>query len=84
TPFSCSVDLFILTATAFAPTIHKAVTPALSEVWKVLLLYCNVTFVLLLTIICLAGMTFGCSADLFILTATAFAPTMHKAVTPAL
>ncbi|PIO11136.1 hypothetical protein AB205_0012870 [Aquarana catesbeiana] len=28
TPFSCSVDLFILTATAFAPTIYKAVTPA--------------------------------------------------------
>ncbi|PIO09551.1 hypothetical protein AB205_0172750, partial [Aquarana catesbeiana] len=32
TPFSCSADLFILTATAFAPTIHKAVTPVLSEV----------------------------------------------------
>ncbi|PIO25006.1 hypothetical protein AB205_0148760, partial [Aquarana catesbeiana] len=28
-PFSCSTDLSILTATAFAPTIHQAVNPAL-------------------------------------------------------
>ncbi|PIO27099.1 hypothetical protein AB205_0086730, partial [Aquarana catesbeiana] len=73
---------FILTATAFAPTIHKVVTPALSEVSLTVILKCY--FVLLLTIICLVGTPFSCSADLIILTATAFAPTIHKAMTPEL
>ncbi|PIO29305.1 hypothetical protein AB205_0019640 [Aquarana catesbeiana] len=44
----------------------------MSYCYTVMLLY----FVLLLTIICLAGTPFSCSTDLFILTATVFALTI--------